>query len=512
MSEYLLGIDNGNTISKAAIFDLQGREMQIASRQVKSDFPHKGWTERSMDELWQSTAKTVKEALSQSGLKPEQIIGVGTTGHGNGLYLIDKEGRPARPGIQSLDTRAAGIIDNWNRKNLHNQVFPFTTQAFWPAQPNALLAWIKQNEPQVYQHIGAVLMVKDYIKYCLTGEITTDFTDMSGTSLLDVRNKCYSEELLELYDLGDIRTALPTLVPSFDVAGRVTPDAARATGLAVGTPVVGGLFDVDASALGAGVYRPGQVCIIAGTWSINEIVTSDPIVDPAVFMTSIYTVPDLWLTIEASATSATNLEWFVTQFCAEEKAVADKRGISVYDVCSEIVDSLPPGGSDIIFHPFLFGSNVQASARSGFYGIAGWHTKAHMLRSLYEGVVFGHLSHFEKLRDAGGCGNRIKVARLSGGGAHSSVWTQIFADTFQLPMEVPDGIEIGARGAAISAGIGIGVYKNHADAVATAVKIKRRQEPNLAATPFYLDRYTEYKKLLQCMQEPWDRLSRLKQG
>jgi L-xylulokinase len=512
MSEYLLGIDNGNTISKAAIFDLAGREIQVTSRQVKSDFPHKGWTERNMDTLWQGTAMTVKEALSKSGIKPQQIIGIGTTGHGNGLYVIDKEGRPARAGIQSLDSRAADIIDNWNRNSLHDQVFPFTTQAFWPAQPNALLAWIKQNEPQVYQRIGAVLMVKDYIKYCLTGEITSDFTDMSGTSLMDVRNKCYSEELLNLYDLGDIRPALPTLVNSFEIAGRVTPDAARVTGLAAGTPVVGGLFDVDASALGAGVYQPGQVCIIAGTWSINEIVTSEPIVDPALFMTSIYTVPDLWLTIEASATSATNLEWFVTQFCAEEKAEADKRGISVYDVCSEIVDSLPPGGSDIIFHPFLFGSNVQASARSGFYGIAGWHTKAHMLRSLYEGVVYGHLSHLEKLRAAGGIGNHMEVARLSGGGAHSSVWTQIFADTLQLPMEVPEGIEIGARGAAMSAGIGVGVYKDHADAVSTAVKVKRRQEPNPEATPFYLDRYSEYKKLLECMQEPWDRLSRLKQG
>jgi len=512
MSEYLLGIDNGNTISKAAIFDLQGREIQVTSRKVESEYPRQGWTERSMDALWKGTAMTIKDALDKSGIKPEQIIGIGTTGHGNGLYLIDKEGRPARPGIQSLDTRATDMIDTWNRNHLHEEVFPYTTQAFWPAQPNALLAWIKQNEPQVYQRIGAVLMVKDYIKYCLTGEITSDFTDMSGTSLMDVRHKCYSEELLDLYGLKEMRPALPRLVHSFDIAGRVTPDAARATGLAAGTPVVGGLFDVDASALGAGVYRPGQVCIIAGTWSINEIVTADPIVDPALFMTSIYTVPDLWLTIEASATSATNLEWFVTQFCAEEKAAADKRAISVYDVCSEIVDSLPPGGTDIIFHPFLFGSNVQATARSGFFGIAGWHTKAHMLRALYEGVVYGHLSHFEKLRDACGSANRLESVRLSGGGAHSSVWTQIFADTLQLPMEVPDGVEIGARGAALSAGIGVGVYKDHADAVKTAVKVKRRQEPNPAATPFYLARYTEYQKLVECMREPWERLSRLKQG
>jgi len=509
MAEYLLGIDNGNTISKAAIFDLAGREVQVASRKAESEYPHQGWTERSMDALWQGTAESIKEAVSKSAIKPEQIIGIGTTGHGNGLYLLDKQGQPARAGIQSMDSRAAAIIDDWNRANLHDRVFPFTTQALWPAQPNALLAWIKQNEPQIYRNIGAVLMVKDYVKYCLTGEVTSDYTDMSGTSLMDVRQKSYSDELLDFYDLGDIRPALPKLVDSFEIAGRVTPDAAWATGLAEGTPVVGGLFDVDASALGAGVHQPGQVCLIAGTWSINEVVTADPIVDPALFMTSIYTVPDLWLTIEASATSATNLEWFVTQFCAEEKAQADDRGISVYDVCSELVDSLPPGGSDIIFHPFLFGSNVQASARAGFYGIAGWHTKAHMLRALYEGVVYGHLSHFEKLRDAAGS---VKVARLSGGGAHSAVWTQIFADTLQLPMEVPEGIEIGARGAAMSAGIGVGVYQDHADAVATAVKVKRRQEPNSAATPFYLERYAEYKRLLESMQEPWDRLSRLEQG
>lgn len=350
-------------------------------------------------------------------------------------------------------------------------------------------------------------MIKDYIKYCLTGEITSDYTDMSGTSLMDVRGKCYSQKLLDLYELSELWEALPTLVHSFEIAGRVTPDAAEATGLAAGTPVVGGLFDVDASALGAGVHQPGQVSIIAGTWSINEIVTAEPIVDPDLFMTTIYTVPDLWLSVEASATSATNLEWFVTQFCAEEKAAADNRGISVYEVCSEIVDSLPPGGSDIIFHPFLFGSNVQASARAGFYGIAGWHTKAHILRAIYEGIVYGHLNHLDKLRNTG---NTIDSAYLCGGGARSPMWSQMFADALEFPIDVPDGQEIGARGAALSAGIGVGVYKDHVDAVKRAVKIQRHYEPNPNATPFYLDRYREYKRLAECMQEPWEHLNRLK--
>jgi L-xylulokinase len=508
MAEYLLGVDNGNTVSKAAIFDLDGHEIQVASRKSEPEYPHPGWTERSMDTLWQSTAEAIQEAISASGIDPKEIIGVGTTGHGNGVYLLDKAGKPARAGIQSMDSRAAGIVDEWHSRNLHGQAFPFTVQSFWPAQPNALLAWIKDNEPEVYSQIGAVLMCKDYIKYCLCGEISADFSDMSGTSLMDVRNKRYSKELLEIYGLADLWDALPPLVQSFDVVGKVTPEAAQVTGLAVGTPVVGGIFDIDASALGAGVFQPGQVCIIAGTWSINEIVTAEPLVDPSLFMTSIYTVPGLWLTIEASATSATNLEWFVTRFCGEERAEAKRRGISVYDVCSEMVASLPPGGTDIIFHPFLFGSNVQPTARAGFYGIAGWHTKAHMARALYEGVVYSHLNHIEKLRAAGA---HMEVARLTGGGSHSQVWTQIFADTLQLPMEVPAGAEMGARGAAFCAGIGVGAYRDHADAVARAVKLERRQEPDPEATPHYLARYAEYRCLLVAMREPWDRLSKLGQ-
>jgi L-xylulokinase len=461
-----------------------------------------------MEKVWQSTAEAIKEAITKSGINPQQIIGVGTTGHGNGIYLLDKQGRPLYPGIASLDTRATGIIDDWNEQDLHSRAFPYTLQAFWPAQPNALLAWFKQNEPDIYKQVGAVLLIKDYIKYCLTGEITTDFTDMTATSLMHVKQKSYSKELLEMFDIPEVWDALPTPVESFEVVGKVTTQAAEATGLVAGTPVVGGIFDIEGSALGAGVAVAGQVCIIAGSWSMNEIVTVEPLDAPDIFMTAAYTVPGLWLSIEASATSAINLEWFVKQFCAEEKIEADKRGISVYQVCNELVAGLPPGGTDIIFHPFLFGSNVQASARSGFYGIAGWHTKAHMLRALYEGVVYGHLNHIERLRAAGA---QMDVARLTGGGSRSKVWTQIFADAIQLPMEVPAGTEIGARGAAMSAGIGAGAYKDHADAVAQAVKLDRRQEPNPEATPFYLARYTEYKRLLEAMRGPWDHLIKLSQ-
>ncbi len=178
-----------------------------------------------------------------------------------------------------MDTRAADIIIGWSQGDLAAEIFQYTIQSLWPAQPNALLAWIKMNEPQNYERIGSILMCKDYINYCLTGEITSDYTDMSATSLMDVRNKCYSRDLLTLYGLAELYEALPPLKLSFEVVGQVTRKAAEETGLAVGTPVVGGLFDVDAGAVGVGTLNAGQACIIAGTWSINEVITQEPLVD-----------------------------------------------------------------------------------------------------------------------------------------------------------------------------------------------------------------------------------------
>ena len=506
MSQYLLGIDNGSTVSKAALFDLAGKEIAVASCKAETEYPHPGWTELDMEKLWQSTTTAIRDVLARSGVKPKEIAGIGNTGHGNGIYLLDKQGRPLRNGIQSLDSRAADVVAGWNLHKLHEQVFPYTLQCFWPAQPNALLVWLKENEPQNYKRIGAVLMVKDYIKYRLTGEITGDYTDMSGANLMDVRKKNYSPELMALYNLSDVYDALPPLKYSSEIAGRVTASAAEETGLVVGTPVVGGLFDVDASAIGSGVVNANQACLVMGSWSINEVITKDPIVDPTIFMTTIFADADWFITIEGSATSATNLEWFVNQCCGDERFEAKRRGISVYEVCNEEVASLPPGSTNIIFHPFLYGSNVQPTARAGFYGVAGWHTRAHLLRALYEGVVFGHLSHIEKLRMAGG---QINTARLAGGGSRSLVWSQMFADTIQVPMEITDGNELGARGAAIAAGIGVGIYHNYAEAVQEAVRVIRVHEPNPVNTPFYLARYAEYQRLVDVMREPWDALTRL---
>ncbi|MEQ8676792.1 MAG: FGGY-family carbohydrate kinase [Aggregatilineales bacterium] len=505
MTAYLMGIDNGGTVSKVVIFDTSGNEIQSSSRKVVAEYPRAGWTEVDMVAVWEGTADAIQEALAQSGIAPRQILAIGNSAHGNGLYLLDKKGKPLRSAIMSLDTRAEAIVKQWNTEGISDTAWKQTFQQHWAAQPPALLAWLKLNETENYKRIGSVLLCKDYIKYCLTGQISSEYTDMSATNLFDLNRRGYANDLLELYGIADIDPALPQIVESHEQVGMVTASVAKRTGLLEGTPVVGGLFDVSATAVGSGVIHPGQACIIAGTWSINEVVTDKPIDDKQLFMNSIYTQKTN-MVIEASATSASNLEWFVKNFCADEQLEARERGISVYEICNEKVAQLEAGSTNIIFHPFLFGSNVQASARAGFYGVAGWHTKDHMLRAIYEGVVYGHMSHIKKLIASG---IQLDMARFTGGAARSEVWSQMFADAIGIPMEVVDGEEMGARGAAMCAGIGIGVYDNYQDAVEKAVRVKRRYEPNPECASVYGERFIEHQNLVQVMQEAWDRLGKL---
>lgn len=497
MADYLLGIDNGGTVSKVVIFDQRGREIQSASRKVSTHFPQPGWAERDMNAVWQSTADAIRDALAASGIAPQQIAVVGCTAHGNGIYLLDRQGKPLRPGILSVDSRAEALVGEWTLAGLPDHTWNSTFQKVWAAQPAALIAWFKRYEPELYAQIGTAFQCKDYIKYCLTGVLTAEFTDTSCTQLINLREKRYATEVLERLDIADAVRFLPTLVEPHTIIGQVTPEAAQATGLLAGTPVAGGMFDVTACALATGAIHPGQASIVVGTWSINSFIVNEPLDDRRLFSNTLY-LPDRAIIIESSPTSASNLEWFVTEFCAAERQEAAQRGISVYDVCNEIVERTP--STPIIFHPYLFAGSA------GFYGVGGWHNRAHLLRAVYEGIVYSHLSHIEKLRISAG---QIDSARLTGGGARSRIWSQMFADALQIPMETVQGEEMGARGAAMCAGIGVGLYRDYDDAAAQVVQVERRYEPNPQAAAYYRERFEAYQSLGKVMGEMQSQLSKL---
>jgi len=503
MPQYLLGTDNGGTVAKAALFTTDGREVAVAGRKAELDSPAPGRTERDMETLWQATASAIREVIEKAGVRPEEIAAIAAAGHGNGLYLIDADGRPVRPGIYSTDSRAKDYVARWAAEGVSERVLPLTMQSLWPGQPNALLAWLKDHEPESIDRARWVLMCKDFIRYRLCGEVHAEMTDASGTSLISVRDANYDPDVLDAFGLSDLRDKLPPLVRSEAICGKVTAEAAAATGLAEGTPVAGGLFDADACCLAAGLLEESQLCMVAGTWSVNQYISPTPVVSRDVFMTSRYCLPDHFLMMEASATSASNLEWFVLQLLEAGQGDGAGHSGAIYEKCNDWVAATKPDEAHIMFLPFLFGSNADPDAKASLVGLAAWHHRGHVLRAVYEGVAFGHRAHVDRLMQFRGPAASI---RLTGGAARSEPWTQIFADVFQLPVEVPAGTELGALGVAMAAGVAAGCFADYRSAAEAMVRVDGVQQPDPAMSAVYDGKYAKYQKLLEALGPMWGEL------
>jgi L-xylulokinase len=492
--KYLLGLDAGNTVIKAVIFDIEGRQMSMHALDGHSATPEPGHVERDLNELWSNACTAIRACIGKAGIRAEEIAAVGCAGHGNGLYLLARDGAPL-VGIQSLDGRAATLardLDSASGDRFH----ALCLQKPWPSQTPSLLAWIKQHRPDVFEKAATVLLCKDFITHRLTGERVSDLSDMSGCGLVRLPDGEYSDELLTLYGLSDARDLLPELLDPCNIAGNVTARAAEVTSLAAGTPVIAGYFDVIASALGSGAGLAGDASIIAGTWSINQVFSETPVHDASIFMVSAFG-EDRYVNIEASATSAVNLEWYVRELV--------ERGVHHDDPFGHVNDRVgetEPRFDDPFFHPFLHGSTQGGHHRAGFYGVAGWHGEGHLLRALFEGVVFEHRRHVEKLQGAGVDFNK---AILSGGGSRSPHWPQLFADCLGVRISVAEARETGALGAAIGAAIGISEVDNYEAALKRMTRARKVFEPNPKLREHYDRRYEIYRALGDTMESFWHR-------
>ena len=496
--KYLLGLDAGNTVIKAVLFDLNGNEVAKHALDGGSSTPQPGHVERDLGELWENAVEVIRASISKAGIPPESIVGIGCAGHGNGLYLLDKNDKP-QLGIQSLDSRAAPLAQALSSGGKGPEIHGICLQKPWPSQTPTLLAWLRENRPEAYENVGTVLLCKDFITYKLTGEKVSDISDMSGCGMLRMPDCTYDANLLALYGLDGAIDLLPRLVQPDEVAGFVTKEVAAQTGLAVGTPVVGGLFDVVASALGSGAVRPGQASVIVGTWSINQVLSTAPVVDEAVFLVSCFG-KNRFVNMEASATSAVNLEWYVREFVERGQHHDDPFGF-----CNDLIGAIKPAPDDPFFHPFLYGSGQGAHMRAGFYGLAGWHTEGHMLRAIFEGVVFEHRRHIEQLIAAG---VYFGDAVLSGGGSRSPIWPQMFADCLGKAMTVAVCEETGALGAAIAAGVGAGEFRDIEAGVAKLTATKAVFEPDPEMRAHYDNRYRLYRDLSAAMSGFWQEVQK----
>ena len=499
---YYLGLDNGGTTTKAALFDREGKEIGVASTETKMLTPYPDFTERDMEEMWEANCKVIRDVLDKTGVSPSDVKGVAVCGHGKGLYLWGKDDKPARDGIISTDNRATEYLKKWRADGTEEKAFELSCQHVMACQPVALLSWLKDHEPEVMDNIKWVFECKDYVRFRLTKEARAEMTDYSGANFLNLHTRAYDERLLELFAIPEVKDALPPLCSAIEVAGTICGEAAAKTGLLEGTPVAGGMFDIDACALAVNVLDEKNICMIAGTWSINEYPRKEPVTDGSVQMNSVFCLPEYYLIEESSATSAGNHAWFERTFLSEAKEAAKAEGKSFYDVMNAWVDSVPASEFVPIFLPFTMASNVHPNAKGSFVGMSANHTRAHILRSFYEGIVYCHRYHLERLlatRD-----KEPECIRLAGGAARSAVWTQMFADILHYPIETVAVNETGALGCAITAATAVGEYPSVQEAARVMCPIGERIMPDPAVAKYYDERYALYKQIIESLDDVWD--------
>lgn len=493
MGAYFLGIDNGGTMTKAVLFDARGNVIAGESADTPVIVYGGGaFVERDMDKLWEVTAACIKGALAKSRVvDPREIACVGCTGHGKGLYLWGKDGKPAYNGIASTDRRAEDVVARFEASGVAAEAKKLTLGRLLSCQPAALLAWLKQNERNVYNSIKYIFEAKDYIRFRLTGAAYAEQTDYSGTSLMNLHTRSFDPELLRLFGIPEIESCLPELVCSYDSCGAVTPEAAALTGLVAGTQVCGGMFDIDACAIASGVTEPGRICVITGTWSINEYPADAPVAPDTTTLNSLFCVPGKYLIEESSPTSAGNLDWYITNMFPNPHGLSKKE---LYRSLDAAVDDIPPDHSDAVFLPYLYGTNSAARAQSGFYGLHSGMTAFEAARAVYEGICFGHRLHLERLAAhiPGGLDN-VEL-RLTGGAVNSEVWVKMFADVFGRPVTVVSGKEPGTLGCAMAGAVCTGIYGDYAEAAEHMVNVRTTVAPDLAKTAVYNKKYSLWKE------------------
>lgn len=494
----LLGIDAGSTVTKSVLFDVDGTVVATASHRVPLRYPAPHWVERDPDELFDAVLATVRQVLTQAGRPGAEVVAVGITSHGDGIYLVDAAGRPTRPGIMSLDTRARPLVREWERTGVADRALELAGQRPWPSSPGALLAWLVRHEPDVVAASRWALPAKDALRLRLTGQVATEPTEAS-LSFTNVATQRYDAAVLELYGLSAHARLLAPVRGCTEVAGVITEPVAAATGLVPGTPVATGAHDVDCAAVGTGVIGPGTASVVAGTFNINQVVSTRPQTHPDWYARN-FVHDRQWMNMAISPTSATNLEWFATRLCGEELERARRAGTDEFGFVDREVAEVAGDPSDVLYLPFLYGSPLPSDASATFVGIRGWHARGHLLRAVLEGVAFTHRYHLSALDSA----FESRTVRLTGGASRSPRWSQIFADVLARPVEVTTVEESGAWGVSLLAGVAAGAYSDLSQASTRTVSVAARFHPEPEAVAAMDAAYGRFRSAITALAPVWE--------
>jgi xylulokinase len=478
----VLGLDVSTTATKAVILDGTGVVRTSAAVGYPFETPHPRWSEQDPDVWWNAAVGAIRTALGDLG--GDEVDAVGLTGQMHGLVALDAGDRILRPAILWNDQRTEAECDEIREAIGRDRLIAITGNDALPGFTAPKLLWVRRHEPDVWSRVAHVLLPKDLVRLRLTGDHAVDRADGAGTLLFEFVKRDWSSEVVAALEIDP--SWLPPTYEGPEVTGSVSEEAAVATGLRAGTPVVAGGGDQSAAAVGVGAVEPGVVSLSLGTSGVVFTTTDGPVIDPEGRLHAFcHCVPGRWHVMGVMLSAAGSLRWF-------RDAFAPDMG---YAELIEEAAAVPAGGDGLLFLPYLTGERTphpDPTARGAFVGLTIHHRRPHLTRAVLEGVAFGLRDSLELTKSVG-----TQVAgpiRATGGGSKSRPWRQILAEVLETPVATTSTSEGAAQGAAMLAAVGLGWFESVESACRDLVKLDDVIDPS-QDTNVYEDTYARYREL-----------------
>jgi len=497
---YLLGVDLGTSGTKTVLFNEKGEAVASSTVEYPLYQPRNGWAEQDPGDWWDATVKTIRSVMEQSGVDKSEVAGLGISGQMHGLVMLDKEGRVLRKSIIWCDQRTGKECDEiTQRMGGRERLIEITANPALTGFTASKILWVRNNEPEIYAKCRKILLPKDYVRYMLTGDFATEVSDASGMQLVDIKKRCWSEEVLKALDID--RELLGEMYESPQVTGHISAAAAVLTGLSVDTVVVGGAGDNAAAAVGTGVVRENTAFTTIGTSGVVFAHTSTPQIDPhGRVHTFCCAVPGAWHVMGVTQGAGLSLKWFRDNFCQDIIEQAKGLGKDPYYLMDKMADEIPVGANRLLYLPYLMGErtpHLDPDCRGVFFGLSAIHSKAALIRSVLEGVTYSLRDCYEVLKEMG---VSVSDMRACGGGGTSRVWRQMMADVYGCPVKTVRNNEGPSLGVAILAGVGAGIFPSVEAGCDAVINTNEPQLPKPENSAEYEKFYSLYKTLYPALQ------------
>jgi len=506
MQKLLLGIDIGTSSCKAAVFNLSGEVIGQSSKDYSVFYPASDCVEQDPREWWSGVCSAIKEIFATCSINPKAIVGIGVDGQSWSAIPVNKNGAVLHNTPIWMDTRSSEIAKKVTDRVGAEKIFGISGNAFEPTYSTPKMLWFKETKPQIYKDTYKFLQSNSYIILKLTDKYTQDFSQGYGVHCFNMKTGKWEDNFCE--ELGIAREKLPEIYRCHQVIGEVTNQAAQETGLASGTPVVAGGLDACCGTLGAGVVDIGQTQEQGGQAGGMSICLNEALAHPKLIL-SFHVVPDLWLLQGGTVGGGGSINWFKKELGGFEIEEEKRSGKDAFKIMDEEAAKISEGADGLIFLPYMAGERSplwDKHAKGVFFGLSYNKTRAHMIRSVLEGTAFA-LEH--NLKTAAEIGVKVDVLNAMGGAANSKLWTQIKSDITGKTINVPASDTATTLGAAILAGVGVGVYKDFKEAVNKTITIQRVHTPDMAKNKIYNKYYEIYIELYEKLKGTMAKISQI---